>query len=685
MRRIVIGICLLFAVIVPALAQERHALLIGNTDYEPKVGALKNPVNDITLVSAALTKIGFNAQKQSVLSNQKRAQILAAVRAYAGRLALAGENAIGFLYYSGHGAAEQGTNVNFLVPVDATDPEDDSFWDASVRLDDVLAILRQRAPRALHFVVVDACRNELLLPTKGGTKGLAPIPTPTGMLVGFATEFGKTASDVGIGGGPYAKVLAAEIVKPGVHNLDLFQNVAEAVAKATSFKQQPYTLHGLGRRVYLAGEAPVVVSAGSAATTEKLPPDIARHWHQPFVPTSVYDTAIEKFESETGCKPSQSSTVFGTVLVSVTKDPDHGDAIEKCNAVIHSTTRPKVDIARALLARATLNNRTQISDSLQDLQDALLVDAFPTRNDIIRLLRLRNIYRLAAQRPHLALQDSDALVSVVPSPENRARRIIALTYLGEHATVDRELRDYAADMAGSFKDLPNWVAYMRSLPQRDRYSDTYPDDELSLEPPAVARLKALPKLKKAELKTRLGATSKSCGDLAFLKSSGGAEFVFQDCQKVVPASDTPVLVKEFAIMSRAVYVALTLGRADLAFRDVKSILEGQPSTLNTATTALELIGAYYGFVRDDKSRADAIAATIIAIDPNHFDTNLALAAEETTAGKFAAAIRRLERAASSAESDEERRKVAEQLKETREQMAAKSVSPKAPPPGAPLK
>ncbi len=191
------------------------------------------------------------------------------MRAYAGRLAAAGPGAIGFLYYSGHGAAEQGSNVNYVIPVDATDPADAGFWDASVRLDDILKILQERAPRAVHFVVFDACRNELLLPEKAATKGLAPIPTPDGMVVGFATQFGRTASDVGQGGGPYAKALAAELVKPGFSNLDLFQNVREAVATATDNKQQPWALHGLSRRVFLAWVAavspPVVVAPPVAA------------------------------------------------------------------------------------------------------------------------------------------------------------------------------------------------------------------------------------------------------------------------------------------------------------------------------------------------------------------------------------------------------------------------------------
>jgi uncharacterized caspase-like protein len=42
-----------------AQAEARIALLIGNQAYNPKVGPLKNPHDDIALVGAALRSLGF--------------------------------------------------------------------------------------------------------------------------------------------------------------------------------------------------------------------------------------------------------------------------------------------------------------------------------------------------------------------------------------------------------------------------------------------------------------------------------------------------------------------------------------------------------------------------------------------------------------------------------------------------
>jgi hypothetical protein len=77
-----------------------------------------------------------------------------------------------------------------------------------VKHGEVLAILRNEAANAAHYLVLDACRNTL----KGarGAKGFVPIGKQNGVLVAFATEPDKTASDTGSGSGPYAAALAAE-------------------------------------------------------------------------------------------------------------------------------------------------------------------------------------------------------------------------------------------------------------------------------------------------------------------------------------------------------------------------------------------------------------------------------------------------------------------------------------------
>jgi hypothetical protein len=261
--RPVVGLFLILILAsLPALAEQRIALLIGNQAYDPSVGVLKNPYNDIAVVGQALSRQGFEVLPP--IKDARRSTILGGVRDLVRRLNAAGASAIGFIYYSGHGAAEKDTNINYLIPVDAKEPGTSAFWDDSVKLDDILRLL-DGARAAAKFIVFDACRSELQLPTKDTTKGLVPVAEQQGMFIAYASAPGHTASDRGEGSGPYAAALATELGHPGLDHLNLFQNVKEAVLAATGGVQQPWESNGLGRRVYLTGTAPAVVSGSDVA------------------------------------------------------------------------------------------------------------------------------------------------------------------------------------------------------------------------------------------------------------------------------------------------------------------------------------------------------------------------------------------------------------------------------------
>jgi uncharacterized caspase-like protein len=114
------AIALLLLVFAPsaAFAEKRIALLIGNKDYKPGVGALVNPLNDARVVGEALKAIGFEVLKP--VHNARRADMLLAVHDFAAKLKATGADAVGFLYYSGHGIAS--ACENYLIPVDVEEP-----------------------------------------------------------------------------------------------------------------------------------------------------------------------------------------------------------------------------------------------------------------------------------------------------------------------------------------------------------------------------------------------------------------------------------------------------------------------------------------------------------------------------------------------------------------------------------
>src|SRR5262245_15513348 len=137
-----------------ALAEKRIALLIGNQSYTTEIGRLSNPHNDIALLEGVLKRLGFEV---TTVSDAGLASLHQAVNTHVRRVRQAGPDAVGFFYYSGHGAADGVTN--YLIPVDVKTIDDDQLWDQSLRLTEITRKLKDEASNATHFVVFDACRT----------------------------------------------------------------------------------------------------------------------------------------------------------------------------------------------------------------------------------------------------------------------------------------------------------------------------------------------------------------------------------------------------------------------------------------------------------------------------------------------------------------------------------------------
>jgi uncharacterized caspase-like protein len=121
--------CVAFAAViatVPALAERRVALVIGNSAYK-YAGVLTNPVNDATDMSAALTKVGFQVIDGMDLDKPSFDR---KIREFA--TSLSGADT-GLFFYAGHGLQVAGQN--YLVPIDAELNTADALEFEMVRLD----------------------------------------------------------------------------------------------------------------------------------------------------------------------------------------------------------------------------------------------------------------------------------------------------------------------------------------------------------------------------------------------------------------------------------------------------------------------------------------------------------------------------------------------------------------------
>jgi uncharacterized caspase-like protein len=257
------AIVLVLLAVLPSVAhaEKRYALLIGNEAYAPAIGPLA-PHNDVGLLEQALKSLSFDV---ATVRDVGLGTLYQAINAYARRLQAAGPNAVGFFYYSGHGAQDAGTN--YLIPIDVKSAENAELWDQSLRLNEIMRKLKAEAGNATHFVVFDACRNALKLKQTGSralvqSKGFVPVSQESGMLIAYATAEGELASDEGAEAGPYARVLAEEIVKPGVEAVTMFRRVQVRVR--STIGQEPWLGFSAFLEVQLAGlnvELPMSVAA----------------------------------------------------------------------------------------------------------------------------------------------------------------------------------------------------------------------------------------------------------------------------------------------------------------------------------------------------------------------------------------------------------------------------------------
>jgi len=124
-----------------AQSEKRIALLIGNQSYSGNIGRLRNPHADIVLVGAALRSLGFSVTD---LKDPSYKDIDTAIKRHIQTVRREGEGTISFVYYSGHGAADPDTKINYLIPVDVSSAEDDSLWINSLNLNNIIENLANR-------------------------------------------------------------------------------------------------------------------------------------------------------------------------------------------------------------------------------------------------------------------------------------------------------------------------------------------------------------------------------------------------------------------------------------------------------------------------------------------------------------------------------------------------------------
>ena len=234
-----LGICVALALgswisLTTALAESRHALVIGNSAYQT-VPALPNPANDAKAITEFLKSAGFEVTS---VNNLTLGDMRQAISQFADTLAGKGPDAVAAVYYAGHGLQVDGEN--FLVPIDATIVREADVPLQTLRLVDLMNALAA-IPSKSRIVMLDACRNNPFSEINKVTgRGLAIVDAPPGTIISYATSPGSEALDGDGANSPYTTAILAAAKEPGLPVEQAFKRVRFAVNSATNKQQLPW-------------------------------------------------------------------------------------------------------------------------------------------------------------------------------------------------------------------------------------------------------------------------------------------------------------------------------------------------------------------------------------------------------------------------------------------------------------
>ncbi|HPE47342.1 MAG TPA: SUMF1/EgtB/PvdO family nonheme iron enzyme [Hyphomonas sp.] len=248
----------------PGFADEtRLALVIDQTNYQnaSELSRVAGAGHEADLIESALRDTGFDVTR---VSNRTRTQLVNALDDFRIHLEQAGPEAVGFVYYTGHGAQHPQTHSSFLLGIDARLRAASDLAAYGIDLEAQRDGFAATGAKAV-FLVFDACRNVVAgSGFKANVKGMSRIEAGADMLIAYSTGLDDVAQE-----GIYAPVLAEEIRQQGQPAETVFANVQKRVAQKTGFRQKPWFNPQLYQSVCFAGcQAPATSAAPLLASDE---------------------------------------------------------------------------------------------------------------------------------------------------------------------------------------------------------------------------------------------------------------------------------------------------------------------------------------------------------------------------------------------------------------------------------
>ena len=226
----------------------RIALIIGNADYPDPDSRLVNPVNDAQAIQEKLDQLGFHTL---IRTNAKNVAMEKALNKFSANL---NSREAALFFFAGHGMQIEGEN--YLTAVDTKFAEEIDAKHSSLSLNKVMEKIGQDSKR-ISIIILDACRdNPYERKWRGtGSRGLAAVRAPRGMIIGFATSPGRVAFDGDGKNSPYTDALLRHISTPDITIEDLFKRVRNTLNSSTGERQISWEHTSLMRDFYFNSSA----------------------------------------------------------------------------------------------------------------------------------------------------------------------------------------------------------------------------------------------------------------------------------------------------------------------------------------------------------------------------------------------------------------------------------------------
>lgn len=208
---------------------KKIALIIGNSNYR-SCKKLKNPINDAKDINKEFSELGIKTLLHTDLDHQSFDR---AIYEYIDDLE---SYEVAIFFFAGH--AMQIGGENYLCAIDTKPESDVDAKHSSISLNFILGKL-QESKIYTKILILDACRDNPFEIVSRSTykRGLAPIDTPLGTFIAFATSPGEYAFDGSGKNGAFTEAFLKHLGQNDLKIEELFKRTRNTLYSITHQKQ----------------------------------------------------------------------------------------------------------------------------------------------------------------------------------------------------------------------------------------------------------------------------------------------------------------------------------------------------------------------------------------------------------------------------------------------------------------